>query len=107
MNWEIILTGIITLVVGIFSSTGFWTYYQNKKNNNSDEQKMIMGLTYITIVKHCEFWIERGWADPDDLDDLQKYLYDPYINKGGNGTAKRKFQMACSLPSKPPKEETK
>ena len=104
MSWELAITTIVTLIVGMFGSTGFWTYIQNKRIQNSDEQKMIMGLTYISIVKHCEYWIDQGWVDQDDLNDLQKYLYEPYRNKGGNGTAERLFNKCCNLPSKPPKE---
>ena len=105
MSWEFAITGVITLLVGIFSSTGFWTYKMSKKLNDSAEKKMLMGLTYVNICKSCEYWIERGWVDDSDLRDLQHYLYDPYREKGGNGTAERLFKEACNLPNKPPKED--
>ena len=105
MSWEFAITSIITIVGVIFGSTGFWSYRLSKKLNDSAEKKMLMGLTYVNIVKSCEYWIERGWVEQDDLRDLQHYLYDPYREKGGNGTAERLFREACQLPSHPPKGE--
>ena len=97
------ITGIITLIVGIFGSTGFWTYKMSKQVKKSSETKMLMGLAYISIVRHCSTWIEQGWADTDEIGDLQKYLYEPYREAGGNGTAEMMMNKAKSLPNKPPK----
>lgn len=105
MSWELIITSVVTIFAGIFASNGFWTYKMSRRMNDSAEKKMLMGLTYINIVKNCEYWIERGWVEQDDLRDLEKYLYDPYREKGGNGTAERLFNQAAKLPSKPPKGE--
>ena len=105
MSWDIAITGLVTLLAAIFGSTGFWTYRMTKRMSDSAEKKMLMGLTYINIVKNCEYWIERGWVEQDDLRDLEKYLYDPYREKGGNGTAERLFNQAAQLPNKPPKGE--
>ena len=125
MSWEFAITGTITLLVGIFGSTGFWSWKVSKNEKNSQVYKRIeeiegnvnthmesvekafMGLTYINIVKTCEYWIERGWVEADDVRDLEHYLYDPYRKSGGNGTAERLFRKASELPSKPPKEESK
>lgn len=119
MNWNFAITGVITLLVGIFGSTGFWAYYSNKREKNSEIYKRIeeieknvnehmdivqqsfMGLTYINIVKTCEYWIERGWVEQDDVRDLEHYLFEPYTKQGGNGTAERLMNQVCQLPSKP------
>lgn len=123
MNWDFAITGVITLLVGIFGSTGFWTYRTAKREKDSevykkiDEielkvddhikkmQQMVLGQTYVQIVRTCEYWIQRGWVEQDDIRDLEHYLYDPYRSWGGNGTAERLFTQVCSLPNKPPKEE--
>ena len=105
MSWEFVLTGMITLLAAILGSTGFWTYKLKKLMNKSAENKMIMGLAYVNRVKSCEYGIERGWVEQDDLRDLEHYLYDPYREKGGNGTAERLFNQAAKLPNKPPKED--
>ena len=124
MGWvEYAITGVISLIVGIFGSTGFWTYYTAKREKKSevykkiDEietkvdkhiegmQQMVLGQTYVQIVRTCEYWLQRGWAEQDDIRDLEHYLYDPYRSWGGNGTAERLFNQVCTLPTKPPKED--
>ena len=123
MNWEFAITGVVTLLVGIFGSTGFWTWKTSRNEKNSEVYKkideiearvdkyidnmrnMVMGQTYVTIVRTCEYWLDRGWVEKDDLRDLEHYLYDPYREWGGNGTAERLFKEVCALPTKPPKKE--
>ena len=123
MNWNFAITGVITLLVGIFGSTGFWAYWSSKREKNSEiykrineidakvddhidkVQTMVLGQTYVQIVRTCEYWIERGWAEQDDIRDLEHYLYDPYREMGGNGTAERLFNQVCKLPNKQPKED--
>ena len=123
MSWEFAITGVITLLVGIFGSTGVWTYLSSKREKNSEIYKkideiethvneyienmrsMVMGQTYVNIVRTCEYWIQRGWVEQDDIRDLEHYLYDPYREWGGNGTAERLFTQVCSLPNKEPKED--
>ena len=125
MSWEFAITGTITLLVGIFGSTGFWSWKVAKREKNSevykkiDEienkvdsyienmQQMVMGQTYVNIVRTCEYWIKRGWAEQDDIRDLEHYMYDPYIKWGGNGTAERLFKQVCELPKQPSKEGDK
>lgn len=120
MSWEFAITGVITLLVGVFGSTGFWTYYSKKQEKNSETYKKIdeieqyvndyidkmkntmLGVTYVNIVRTCEYWIERGWVEQDDLRDIERYLFDPYREWGGNGTAERLFTQACALPNHPP-----
>ena len=99
------ITGVITLLVGIFGSTGFWTYKMSKQLKKSSESQMLMGICYVMIIRHCSTWIDQGWADPDALADLQKYLYEPYKAAGGNGTAEMLMSKVKCLPSKPPKQD--
>lgn len=125
MSWEYAITGTISLIVGIFGSTGFWTYINARREKNSEVykkiddieikvdgyiekmQQMIMGQTYVNIVRTCEYWIQRGWVEQDDIRDLEHYMYDPYRAWGGNGTAERLFKQVCELPKQPPKEVEK
>ena len=122
MSWEFAITGTVTLLVGIFGSTGFWSWKSAKREKDSDVYKKIdeienkvdnyidnmkramMGQTYVNIVRTCEYWIQRGWAEQDDIRDLEHYMYDLYREWGGNGTAERLFNEVCNLPHKPPKE---
>ena len=70
-NWPMILfTGFISIV----TSSGFWAYMQKKSTRNTYETKMLLGLGHDSIVEY---------------ENLVKYLYEPYSELGGNGTAKR------------------
>jgi small subunit ribosomal protein S6 len=48
---------------------------------------MILGLGHDAIFRVAEKYIHRGGITTDELEDLDKYLYKPYSELGGNGTA--------------------
>ena len=43
-------------------------------------------------------YIERGWITHDELENLYEYLYKPYENLGGNGSAQRVMREVEKLP---------
>ena len=90
---------IITLVVAIFGSTGFWTWLMNRNKTKSDESKLLMGLAYSEIIRRCERYIDRGFVSSDEYNELHRYLYEPYHNMGGNGTAERLMAEVKNLPT--------
>ena len=97
------LSGVITLLVGIFGSTGFWIFIQNRKSGKSLERKIILSVTFLGVKMSCKALLERGWADTEEIEDIEKYLYEPYKDLGGNGTAEMLMNKVKSLPNKPPK----
>lgn len=61
---------------------------------------MILGLGHIKIIDVCEKYIERGYITQEEYDSLYNYLYIPYKELGGNGTAERLVQEVKQLPIK-------
>ena len=61
---------------------------------------MILGLGHIKIIDICEKYIERGYITQEEYDSLYNYLYIPYKELGGNGTAERLVQEVKHLPIK-------
>jgi len=61
---------------------------------------MILGLGHDRIVSLCNEYIERGWISSDEYENLYKYLYKPYEEMGGNGSAKRLMAIVNNLPVK-------
>ena len=61
---------------------------------------MILGLGHIKIIDICEKYIERGYITQEEYDSLYNYLYIPYKELGGNGTAERLVQEVKQLPIK-------
>lgn len=93
---------IIALVCAVFASTGFWTLINNiwqaSNKKKSDETKMLMGLAYDRILSLSAIYISRGSITAEEYHDLEHYLYEPYKNMGGNGTAKRMMDEVSRLP---------
>ena len=48
----------------------------------------------------CERYIERGYITQEEYDSLYNYLYIPYKELGGNGTAERMVNEVKKLPIK-------
>ena len=91
---------IITIICSVIASSGFWTFVSKRRDNNNAEVKMILGLGHIKIIDICEKYIERGYITQEEYDSLYNYLYIPYKELGGNGTAERLVQEVKQLPIK-------
>lgn len=78
---------VVTVLCAVFTSTGFWTYVQTKKNNKSAQTRMLIGLAHDRIMTLSEFYIKRGYITKEEYEDLYTYLYSPYRDLKGNGTA--------------------
>lgn len=97
--------GLIGLIIGaIFASCGFWAFITAVYNNRSKKQtaliKLILGIGHREIVECGKEYIERGYITYDEYEDLIHYLYDPYVELGGNGSAEKVMQEIKKLPMK-------
>ena len=97
---------VITVIVAVFGSTGFWSFVQSirdkkqaENGSQADEREMILGLGYDRLIHLCHKYVERGYITVDELSDLNKYLYQPYRKLGGNGTAELLFNKVTNLPN--------
>lgn len=95
---------ILTIVAAVFASSGFWAFviavYNKRADKKDAKSRMILGLGHHQIKALCEKYIAQGWISSDDYEDLVKYLYDPYIKMGGNGTARKLVTDVEKLPIK-------
>ena len=100
---------IMTLILAIFASSGFWAVItlilQNKysKDNKLSEDQlkmnhMVLGLAHERIITLGMSYIDRGYVTNDEYEDLVKYLYKPYKDLGGNGTAELVVDRVKKLP---------
>ena len=90
---------IVTLAVAVFGSTGFWTWLMNRNKKKTAEARLIMGLAYSEIIKRSEHYIKRGYIETEEYNELNKYLYQPYKEMGGNGTAEKLMKEVQQLPT--------
>lgn len=89
---------IITIVCAVLASSGFWAFLQSHHDKKDARTKMLLGLGHDRIISLSMQYIERGWITQDEYEDLNKYLYSPYREMGGNGTAERLMQEVRKLP---------
>lgn len=69
---------------------------------NSNYNKMVLGLVHTKILELGNFYINRGYITPEEYEDLHDYLYLPYQDEGGNGAAQRVMNIVDKLPLKKP-----
>lgn len=95
------MTGyIITIIVAIFGSTGFWSWLSGRRQKKDGATRLILGLAYQQIIRSAEHYIKRGYIDADEYNELNRYLYEPYKAMGGNGTAAKLMEEVKKLPTK-------
>lgn len=89
---------VITIVCSVLASSGFWAYLMNKRDKKDAKTRMLLGLGHDRIISLAMEYIGRGWITQDEYEDLNKYLYTPYQEMGGNGTAERIMLEIRKLP---------
>ena len=92
------LQTVITVFCSVLASSGFWAYMQKRNDRKDAKTRLILGLGYDRIVTLSMKYIERGWISSEEYEDLNKYLYNPYREMGGNGTAEKLMNEVMKLP---------
>lgn len=82
-----------TIFITVFASTGFWAFLtaiiQHKREKNNGESRMLKGLAHDRICYLGSCYIKQGYITKDDYENLHDYLFLPYKELGGNGTAEK------------------
>ena len=95
---------IVTIIVAVFASTGFWAFLtyliQKKHEKDSNQGKMLKGLGHDRICHLGTGYIKRGYITKDEYENLNDYLYTPYVGLGGNGTVEKIMAEVKKLPFK-------
>ena len=93
-------TFTLTFIGAIFGSSGFWLIVQKFIESKSALRQMVFGIGYERLVSACRKYIDAGWISLDELEELDKHLYQPYKQMGGNGTAELLMEKVNQLPNK-------
>ena len=88
---------IITVVISVLGSSGLWAFLLNRSTAKSASERMILGLAHAEIFRQCEAFLRRGGITKEELEDLDKYLFKPYKELGGNGTAESMVEQCHKL----------
>lgn len=93
---------VTAIIVAIFASSGLWSLItsmiQRHDKKVSVEGKMLRGLAHDRICYLGETYLSQGNISKDEYENLHDYLYIPYKNLGGNGTAERIMSEVEKLP---------
>ena len=93
---------IAVLIAAIFSCTGFWTLVQflvqKHAEKDSKQGKMLKGLGHDRICCLAEGYLKQGYISREDYENLHDYLYLPYRDLGGDGTAQKLMNEVDRLP---------
>lgn len=96
---------LVTILCALLASAGFWGLVTKLVDKKSAKSKMILGLGYNTIRTTAMEYIRRGNITQGEYTDLYKYLYKPYKDMGGDGSAERLMREVDKLPIVPDNHE--
>lgn len=91
---------LVSVIAAVFASSGFWSFLQSRANKNDIHTQVLIGLAHDRIVYLGLQYIKRGWITHDEYENLYTYLYVPYKDMGGNGSAERVMSEVKKLPIK-------
>jgi hypothetical protein len=88
---------VLTALVSILASSGFWAWIQARDVTRTATTKLLMGLAYDKLVTLGLQYIEHNSITKDELEDFRDYL-NAYKGLGGNGVAERIAEDVMHLP---------
>lgn len=95
---ESLIRSILTVIASVLASSGFWAYIQKKNDYKDARSRMLLGLGHSQIMELGMRYIDRGYITQDEYENFHTYLYEPYEEMGGNGSAKKIMQEVNKLP---------
>lgn len=93
---------IVTAIVSVLASSGFWAYWTKRHDNKTAQTKLLVGLAHDRILQSGRYYLNREYMTSDEYENLYDYLYLPYKELGGNGTAERMMEELKKLPHSKP-----
>lgn len=92
-----ILSLVVTIVCSVVASSGFWAMLQYVLSKKDSSSKLLLGIAHDRIMWLGKQYIKRGYITVEEYENLVTYLYEPYLEKGGNGSAKMIMEQVMKL----------
>ena len=114
---QLIIQAVVSVLTAVLASGGLWSFLSKKQEirfeelerkrkkeaeaevKNDGKTKLLVGLAHDRLIYLTKKYLEEGWIDSEDYENLT-YMYEPYIQCGGNGTVKRNMEKVEKLPFK-------
>lgn len=88
----------IPILVATMASSGFWLWVMKKEDKKDLSKRLLIGLAHDRVIYLALKYIQRGSITQEEYENLREFLYQPYKDIGGNGTAKRLMDEVDKLP---------
>lgn len=95
---NVVLQIVVAVITAAIASSGFWAFLQHRFDKNDATKKLLIGIAHDRIMFIGMQYIQRGEITADEYENLRVYLYEPYTNAGGNGTATKVMNEVDKLP---------
>ena len=95
---NVALQVIVAIITAAIASSGFWAFLQHRFDKSDASRRLLMGIAHDRIMFIGMQYIHRGDITADEYENLRTYLYEPYVNAGGNGTATKVMNEVDKLP---------
>ena len=69
----------VTVLCSVLASSGFWAIIQRRLDKKDVRTQMLVGLGHDRIMSLGMKYIERGYITKDEYENLNRYLYAPYV----------------------------
>lgn len=89
---------LATFLASLLASSGFWVFVQKRGETKTANTRLLLGLACDRIITLGMTYIERGLITADEFENIEKYLYRPYVELGGNGLAEKIMTDVRKLP---------
>lgn len=91
---------VVTIIISVTATTGFWQLIQRRMDKKDDSAEMLLGLGHDRIIYLGLCYIERGSITQAEYENIEDYLYKPYMKLSGNGSAMKIMEEVRKLPIK-------
>ena len=88
----------VSVFAAVMASSGFWAWLTKRSEKKDIRTQVLIGLAHDRIIYLGMKYIEHGFVTRDEYENLNDYLYKPYKEMGGNGSAKRVMLEVDRLP---------
>ena len=98
MNADTIFTSVVSVVIALMTSSGFWAYFRKRDRIKDAHAHLLLGIAHVRLIEIGMQYIERGWVTQAEYENFSRYLFVPYTQLGGNGLAQRIAEQVAELP---------
>lgn len=89
---------LVTVLCSVLASSGVWTILAKMMDKKDNRNRLLLGLANDRIIALGKIYLTRGdWITYDEYENFVKYLYQPYIDSGGDGLAEKTFKQISNL----------